>query len=334
MSSLVEDNGSVARGGAVRFAIWAAGGAGLAVAIALVARSGLPAIAALLRGAGWRLLWLAPLHLIPLALDASGWRRLLRGQARPGRVYLTGIAVVREAVGTLLPLRVGGEIVGIRLLIRRGIDRVTAAASVVVEVTLWLLTQMLFAVIGLALVVGSPRAGSIPRYAATGLLLVALAVGAFLIIQRRVGLFVTLERVLEKVVGRDVARIAGDPRELDAAIRALYRYRAAITSCMAWQLAGFAAGAAETWITFRLLGRPVSFTAAVIVESLSAAVQSATFVVPAGLGTQEASLVLLGAAVGVPSATALALSMARRARQLILGIPATVAWYWGERGAG
>lgn len=335
MSSLIEPAAPAARPARIRVVAWTAGAAGLIVAVALIARSGLPEIAALLRVAGWRLLWLVPLHVIPLALDANGWRRLLPRRSAPGRTYLTGAAVVREIVSAALPLRVGGEVAGIRLLMRRGVGGLAASASVVVEVTLWLLTQMLFALVGLVLLIGSPHAGNIPRYASIGLLLVAVAVVGFLLVQRHVGLFALFGRILTKVAGPNVVRIVGDPGRLDRAISDLYRDRRAVASCMAWQMSGFLVGAIETWITLRLFDHPIGFASAMIVESLSVAVQSATFVVPAGLGTQEASLVLLGATVGIPAATALALSMARRARQIALGVPAIVAWYWVEgRAAG
>src|SRR5919201_7063394 len=82
----------------VRAAIWTAGGAGLALAIALLVRAGMPDILRLLDIAGWRLLWLVPIHLVPMALGAAGWRRLLRGARAPSLAYLTWAVVVREAV--------------------------------------------------------------------------------------------------------------------------------------------------------------------------------------------------------------------------------------------
>ena len=50
---------------------------GLLLIVALVIHGGLRDIAGLLANAGRSLLWLVPLHLLPLLLDALGWRRLL-----------------------------------------------------------------------------------------------------------------------------------------------------------------------------------------------------------------------------------------------------------------
>ncbi|HEX6965196.1 MAG TPA: lysylphosphatidylglycerol synthase domain-containing protein [Gemmatimonadaceae bacterium] len=320
------------RAARVRSAMWIVGGLGLALAIALVVRAGIPGIRQLLDVAGWRLLWLAPIHIAPLALDATGWRRLLRGVRAPGRIYLTWAAVVREAVSGLLPVaRVGGEVVGARLLIRRGVAGTIAGASVIVELTLTMGAQLLFAGMGLVLLLSYPTTGATPRLVALGLAVGVLAVAAFFLVQHRWGMFELIERVLRAMVGRDVLRAVGNPARLDQAIRTMYREHRALVACTAWQLAGLCAGAIELWITLRLLGQPSSVRASFVVESLTMAVQSAMFFVPAGLGTQEGSFVLVGMAVGLSPEVALALSLARRVRQLLLGVPALIGWYGEER---
>src|ERR1700722_20497065 len=154
----------------VRVVIWLAGGAGLLVAIALLLRSGLADILRVIDIAGWRLLWLVPLHLVPLSCYGCAWRSLLDDESAPSRVYLTWAAVVREAVGVLLPVaRVGGEVVGARLLIRRGLSGTTAGASVVVELMLTVVAQLLFAITGFVLLLGYPTVGQVGRVVALGL---------------------------------------------------------------------------------------------------------------------------------------------------------------------
>jgi putative membrane protein len=288
----------------------------------------MPDIVRLLGIAGWGLLWLVPLRLFPLWLDALGWRRLLLEVPAPGPVYLTWAAVVREAVATLLPVaRVGGEVVGVRLLVRRGVPAAIAGASVVVELTVTIAMQLLFATVGLVLVLGSAPVSSVPRLVAIGLWASLPLFLAFFWLQRRWGIFQLLESVLAAIAGRGVLQTVGDPARLDQAIRVLYRERRAAIACAVWQLAGMFAGALELWVVLRLLGRPTGIGAMIAVESLTLAAQSAMFIVPAGLGAQEGGFVLFGAAVGLSPSVALALSLARRARQLLLGIPALISWY-------
>jgi len=166
---------------------------------------------------------------------------------------------------------------------------------------------------------------------ALGLVASALAVLVFFIVQRRWGLFRLLERALSFIAGDALTRVIGDPARLDAAIHVMFRQRRRILACLAWQLTGMVAGALELWVTLWLLGRPASVGASIVMESLSVAVQSIMFMVPAGLGAQEGGLVLFGAAVGISPQVALALSLARRVRQIALGIPALGSWYWTER---
>ena len=55
---------------------------GLGLMVWLLVRAGVTPILGLLSQAGWMLLWLIPLHALPLMLDALGWRALLRHYCR------------------------------------------------------------------------------------------------------------------------------------------------------------------------------------------------------------------------------------------------------------
>jgi hypothetical protein len=59
-------------------------------------------------------------------------------------------------------------------------------------------------------------------------------------------------------------------------------------------------------------------------------VRHLAFVVPAGLGIQEAGLVVFGHALGIGSELALAVSMAKRLREVLCGLPALISWQWME----
>jgi hypothetical protein len=114
--------------------------AGLGVMILLVAREGALGIGKLLTRAGFALLWLVPLHALPLALDVNAWRTLIAAPVRVLPLYWIG--AIRQAVNGLLPVAsIGGEIVGIRLLAQRGVAGILAAATVIVEVLLTVVGQ-------------------------------------------------------------------------------------------------------------------------------------------------------------------------------------------------
>jgi putative membrane protein len=304
---------------------------GLAVMIALVVREGALSIASLLSHAGWLLLLLVPLHAVPLLLDVMGWRLLIPGPSRVGVLFL--IASIREAINRLLPVaNIGGELVGVQLLTRAGIGATTAATSVIVEVLLFLFAQYLFLTLGIACLLNIT--GSI---AATGTLLIAVAGGLPVILLLtwllRSGLLVSaIERMASKMLAsKGPSSVMSRLALLDTTIRELTSARARLARTLVWQLAALLGGCSETWLALRWLGHPLSLAGALVLESFTVAARSLIFVAPAGLGVQEAGLVSVGHVLGLGSDVALALSLAKRMREILFGLPALAAWQWMTR---
>ena len=54
------------------------------------------------------------------------------------------------------------------------------------------------------------------------------------------------------------------------------------------------------------------------------------FIVPASMGVQEAGLIALGALLGVSGPAAVALSLAKRLREIVFGLPVLIGWQWYE----
>jgi uncharacterized membrane protein YbhN (UPF0104 family) len=91
-------------------------------------------------------------------------------------------------------------------------------------------------------------------------------------------------------------------------------------------MAGWMIGVAEVVIVFACMGHPVSIAEAVVIESLLHAIRGAAFAIPGALGAQEGGLVLLCAAFGIPPEQAIALSLVKRAADLVLGVPGLLGW--------
>jgi len=309
---------------------------GLAVAIVLVARAGLRSVMDAVAVAGWSLLWLVPLRLVPIALDARGWRVLLAPRDPDRRAswpVLVAVASVRESVNRLLPVAgVGGELVGIRIVTRRGVPAAAAAASVIAEVVLTLLSLVLFAALGLALLFAQARGGASLDAMWIGLMLaLPLPLGGLWLISegRLVG---WLERFSSLVTGGGAARPAWleSMAVFEAELSAVARRRGRLVLATLWQLAGMIAGAAEVWLALRLLGHPVGVATAVIIESIVVFARNVAFAVPAGLGAQEAAIVLTCAAVGLDQELAIGLALAKRMREVLFGVPALIGWHLWE----
>lgn len=301
---------------------------GIALLIAVVLQAGAGDVARAIRAAGWALLWLVPFHALPLLLDAYAWQLLLaRRIALP---FLWWCATVREAVSRLLPsVGVGGEIVGIRIAGWKWPDMSYISATVIVEVLVTIAVQYAFSALGLALIVASTHAaGALHTIVLALLLSLPLPVLAMVLV-RRGGFFSALEKWAGKLLGS--ASLPGvDAARLDASLDGLMRRNGLLLRVFLWQFAGYALGAFETWWALELLGHPVSVYGALAIEALTQAVRHAAFMIPGGLGVQEATVVLLAQFFGVDRETALSLALVKRMREIVFGCLALASWQVAE----
>ncbi|MFD0935579.1 lysylphosphatidylglycerol synthase domain-containing protein, partial [Methylobacterium trifolii] len=91
---------------------------------------------------------------------------------------------------------------------------------------------------------------------------------------------------------------------------------------LAWTL-----GSAEIAIVLACIGNaPVTLAEVLVIEALSQAIKSAAFPVPSGLGVQEGGFVVVCALFGIDAGTAIALSLAKRVPDVVLGLPALLVW--------
>jgi putative membrane protein len=302
---------------------------GLGVVIALIAILGAGSIASLLAGAGWKLVLLVPLQTLPLLLDVLGWRSVILGRIRLPALFL--IACIRQAINRLLPVaNVGGEIVGIRLLVQQGVDGAAAGASVVVELLLSLFAQYAFVAIGVVCLFS--RADNVRVIKALGIgLAAALPPLVLMIVIVRSGrVFHRVERLAMRLLRPwlNEHREFDYGARVDAAVRETFAARSRLSRALGWQIAGLVAGCSETWFALRWLGHPVGFSDALVLESLTQAARSVFFMVPSALGVQEAGLIGVGLLLGLGSDVALALSLAKRMREVLFGLPSLLAWQW------
>ncbi len=310
----------------VRLLTAATGVLGLAAAVILVVDNDPARIMDLVALAGFGLLWLLPVRLCVMALNAQGWRDLFPPTAPVSLGLLTWTAFVRNAINTLLPVaRVGGEVMAARFLARRGVDASIAIASLVVETTVTLFVQMGLTFVGLGLLVSYMGDPALAHSLLVGLALALPVVLLFVFVQVRSRLFSRLQPLIARLTG-PLSVPAFDGPAVDAAIRVSYARTKALVSCSFWQGLSLLGGAGEFWVILRLLHEPASLRLVVMLETLIQALQSAAFIVPGALGVQEGGLVAVGAAAGLSAEVALAVSLIRRVRQVVVSLPVFLVW--------
>jgi putative membrane protein len=306
--------------------------AGLAAATALVAWFGAGAILVTLAAVGWGgFALVCAFHFCLIVLNGVAWHTLTLDQ--PGRrwpVFLWA-RLVRTAAAEVLPLsQLGGPAAGIRLAILHDIPAAMAAASVIVDVAIEFLTQLVYAAIGFLLLMTARPAANLLLPAAAWLIIAAGLCAAFFMAQRQGSRW--LER-FEPLIARHFSdALPGKIESITASLARIHAARGRLALAALLHLIEWLATGAEAWLALWLMDVHLSFAAATGIEGLLYAVRSVAFMVPMAAGVQEGGYLLVGAAFGLPPDQALALSLLKRGRDLALGVPPLLGWQIVEGG--
>jgi putative membrane protein len=304
-----------------------AGLAGLGLAAWLLANFGLVRILDLVGQAGSSgIAAVIAIHLVQIAFSAAGWREIAGPMAR--RPTFGGYCLlrwIREGVNNLLPVvQIGGEFVATRLMRRRAVPLAAAIAGTVADLTIEMVTQIIFTLFGLGLLLHGGGGGGLFG-TATGFVLVAVLVAAAFLGAQWFGVAV-FERGLTRI-GRTLgwagtAQVEG----LRQALLGCYRRPPRVLVAACWHGMSWLLGGAEVCLALHFLGRDTTIGSAMVIESLGQAVKAAVFVVPAAVGVQEGSYIVICHVFNISPEVAIALSLMKRLREVVLGVPGLVTW--------
>jgi putative membrane protein len=305
--------------------------AGGTLFIVLLIREGTEQVGLAIARVGWGLLALTLYHLLQTLSDAAGWLVLIPKENRVRLISSFYLHWLGESINNLLPAgRVGGDIVVARIAAMWGMPLRTAIAAMIVDVTIGVITKVIFVVASSILLIAATGRTDLTRPALVAVLTGALAVAGFYAVQRA-GMFrwsAMLASRLAKSPGWDSLVEGGEA--LDQTIRLLYKKHLAVAVCWLFWTLSWLLAAGEVWIALWALGLKSSFTTAVILESATLAIRGAGFLVPGAVGVQEGGYILLGNLLGIPGEIAFALSLVRRVRELASGIPGLITWHFIE----
>ncbi len=307
------------------FAIALGGGA----VIALVAWFGAQAIGSEVLEVIWVVPGTIGLHLIQLYLSAVAWR-ISVGMRKPRMIVYLRVRWIREAVNSLLPVaQMGGNLVGIRMLSQRGVSGALAGAGTTLDLTIEALTQFVWTMVGIGVLTAISSDQSWRPWLEGGMSAMAVGLIGFVIAQRA-GMMRLIEALALKLQRVFPSLSMESVRGLHAELMRLQQNRRALFRAFTLHIIAWALGTLETWAVLFALGLTPTFSEALVIESLGMAARSAGFVVPGALGVQEAGFILVCGLFHIHADFAIALSMAKRLRELSVGIPGLFAWQWSE----
>ena len=298
---------------------WALLALGVVLLGGLVWGAGPQRLAAHLHALGW---W-TPVIFVPYAIatafDTMGWRATFQHAPPPlGRLYV--VRLIGEAVNSITPTAyLGGEPVKAYVLQRFGVPLADGTTSVILAKTALTIAQIAFVILGVTLLFIHRGA----TWMTLPILLAMLASGVgltFLLVRwQRRGPVASIAglgaRMLPRArLTRTLQERAG---EVDAKLLEFYEAcRGAAVASVVWHLIGWIAGAAEVFAIMTLIGHPVSWMEAVIIEALAQPTRLLGLVVPGTLGVQEAGGMLIFGILGLPPELGLALMLLKRVREI------------------
>ena len=312
----------------VRITFYLLGFAGAALFTFLLIREGAAQVGSAIATAGWALLAIVAYHfLIPVFLDSLAWWVLFPPAERPRVRKIYWMRWIGESVSTLIPsAAVGGDIVRARLAAITGTPVATAAATVLVDLTLGVFTQAAFTILGVVLLVSATGQKNFVGPTIIGTIVGILAVGGFYFVQKR-GMFGFLARMIAKLANSpEWQSLVHSGTTLDETVRSLYARRRAALACCGLTILSLILNSGEIYIALWALNLHATIANAIILQSMALTIRSVAFPVPGGIGVQESGYVLVGNLLGIPGETAFALSLIARVRELGFGIPGLVTW--------
>jgi putative membrane protein len=301
--------------------------AGLALATGVVIWLGAAHILEAILKIGWLglfyvLLWQLAVFVL---LSLAWW--VLSPNLNVGTVLWARL--VREAAHACLPFTdIGGLVFEARVLVLGGVDSTLAAAFSIVDVIAEALGLVPLLVFGLiVLLTRHPGAtATVPMSIALGILLIG-GVAAFAL-RRPLAKLLRLATVkLLKPWLQDAPHRAA---ELEQSVAELLRHKRRIAGGSLLHVLCWFGGAANVWIAYHLLGAELTVVDALAIESILSGTLAVAWLVPAGLGAQELTYVGVGGLFGIPAYLSLAVSLTRRARDILIGAPALLLWQGRE----
>ena len=256
------------------------------------------------------------LHLPVIALMGLAWWFVGRPHARAGAFVMARLA--RDSVAEALPFsQVGGFVGGVRMLVLTGSQALDASLTLFADLMAEFGAKLLYTLAGLLVLAWLlPHAPLLRPFslALTGALLAA----SLLVLLRR-----PFRTALNSVALWAMRKATGDVAERDFAgvFTPAHILPSFAVHAICWLL-----GAAEAGITFKLMGVDASPGQALVVDSLGTAFRTLGFLVPGALGIQEAGYVIVCALFGITPVQAIAFSLARRARDIVIGLAGLALW--------
>ncbi|MDC3091080.1 lysylphosphatidylglycerol synthase domain-containing protein [Rickettsiales bacterium] len=271
-------------------------------------------------------------HIPTLYFDALSWKMLMKRNYL-GIYWCFIITWISQTGGKVMPTgNVTGEFIRMYLSVKKGMKLSEASSTVIGDLALAAFSLLIMSVFSLMIVIFSNQEFSIVKgenkYLGFSILFLILASIIFCIMIRKRVLKFLIRKSSKFITLKLKKNIISNLIKFDFELYLLsYRLKTVFFALIVRAM-GWIGGALEIFIFLLIIGVNINIMDVVIIESFTAIMRAMAFFIPAGLGVQEFAFVLVGNFVGLTSPIAFAVAIGRRIREILVGIPALIAWYF------
>jgi putative membrane protein len=310
----------------VRFGVALAFLVGVGISASLIAYHNFSAVVEALHRLGWKLGIIIAIYFLGVAINSFAWLTLFRSEPLGFIRKLFVTRWIRESINYLLPSAVvGGDIVGIRLLVARGCDASITTAVTVADKTLEAAGLFFFVLAGIFILLTQGGNNGSIHWAIRGLAAISAMLIVFLLAQRW-GLLRVADKAVSKLVGKCGGTPGGQNVSIHNKVWELYADGRRLSLAILLHVIAWMPGVTQVWLTMRFMGHDITWQEAFIIESLTQMACAVAFIMPASLGAQEAAYMTMGMLFGISPPLGLALSLVQRLKDVSVSIIGLLVW--------
>ena len=232
---------------------------------------------------------------------------------------------LRDSSADVLPItQLGGVALAARTLVLAGMGVAEASASVISDLTAETFAQGLYVLMGvltsLSLLSTSTMLSPYVGAMLGGALFLSAGSIGFALFQ------IGGSRWAAKVGERLFPAALIHARAFHELVGAIYRRHGRLAQSILLQLAGWIASGLWLWVVLKVMDLSTGLWTAIAIQALVEGLRSATVFIPASVGIQEAGYAALAPVFGLTPEIGLAVSLLRRARDIVVAVPVLLIW--------
>ena len=283
-----------------------------------------------------KLFFIILIHIPTLFFDAMAWKVFIKNE-NFSILWSFIITWVSQASGKFFPTgTVTGEFIRIYLGTKKGLSFHESSSTVFADLVIATFSLFLIASLSFLIVLSNnvsffQNDNSFYIVISLLILLSGCVFFYFFINRRLLRLFLNLKNPLNFKLKRNNIKLL---LKIDYSLFKISSNKLNIFKATITRLLGWISGALEIYVFLMIINVEVSFVDVILIEAFTGLIRSVVFFIPAGLGVQELAFVIIGSHVGLSDSVSFSMAIGRRIREIGVGLPAILTWFFVFEGLG